>query len=402
MRILFVDDEISVLEGLERSLALLKPEWKLAFATTGKEALEKLAQAPYDVIVTDIIMPEIDGVKLLQKVRKSYPEVIRFALSGQSDQETSLQSATLVHQYLAKPCESGALIGALSRGNKLNKMLASEKLRRVISRVGSLPSLPSLYYKLSSELSRPEPSIKRVGEIISKDLGMTSKILQLVNSAFFGLPRHVSSPAHAVSLLGLDVILGLAVSVHMFAPFDQSKFPFFSLDQNLLHSTAVGTCARNIAAAEGLKKMDVDIAFISGILHDVGKLLMVTSFWERYKKAFITAIDQEIQLIETEAEEFGTTHAEIGAYLLRLWGLSNKIVEVIAFHHDPRAIPLSTFSPLAAVHVSNHFANETLSATRMLSSGKLDEEYLVDIGVSDRLPAWQEICEKTLSEKEDL
>ncbi|MEO7650489.1 MAG: response regulator, partial [Bryobacteraceae bacterium] len=103
-QLLFVDDEPKVLEGLKRSLRPMREDWNMSFVTSGAEALQTLEQAPFDVIVSDMRMPVMDGAQLLNEVRQRFPQVVRIVLSGQSDKELIYQSIAATHQYLDKPC----------------------------------------------------------------------------------------------------------------------------------------------------------------------------------------------------------------------------------------------------------------------------------------------------------
>jgi CheY-like chemotaxis protein len=203
-RILFVDDEPKVLAWLERMLRSMRHEWEMEFAKSGPEALEALAARPFDVVVSDMRMPGMNGTQLLAEVMQRHPQVVRIILSGNADHETGMKSVGPAHQFLTKPCDVEVVKTTVGRACALRDLLADERLRLLVSQMQSLPSLPSLYEELVRELQLPNASLKRVGEIISKDVGMTAKILQMVNSAFFGLRREVSSIGRALTLLGLE------------------------------------------------------------------------------------------------------------------------------------------------------------------------------------------------------
>jgi len=199
-RILFVDDESMVLDGLRRMLRGMRNEWEMEFAASGHEALGILAGRQFDVIVTDMRMPGMDGCQLLNHVKKLHPQVVRIVLSGQSDNDMIMKSVGPAHQFLSKPCDAEILKTTVARVCSMWNLLDDEALIKVVSGIESLPSLPQLYSEVVDEVNSAEGSLNRVGEIISKDSGMSAKILQLVNSAFFGLPRQVTSPVRAVQL----------------------------------------------------------------------------------------------------------------------------------------------------------------------------------------------------------
>ena len=174
--ILFVDDEPRVLAGIRRMLHSMRNEWDVSFANGGAEALEMLAQKPFSVIVSDMRMPGMTGVQLLEEVRSRYPKMVRIALSGQSSKKSILRSVGPIHQYLPKPCSADILRSTVARTCALRTLLTVDKLQGVISQLEVLPSLPSLYDELMRELQLPSPSLKVVGKIVSRDIGMSAKI----------------------------------------------------------------------------------------------------------------------------------------------------------------------------------------------------------------------------------
>ena len=162
-QILFVDDEPMVLKGLQRTLRKMRREWDMNFVSSGHEALDVLDQKPMDVIVSDLRMPEMDGGRLLAEVKKRHPHVVRILLTGQLDQEMTLKSVQLVHQSLSKPCDAQVLKHTLAKLFALRDFLADESIKSIVSQIESLPSLPSIYTEIVTEMQADDPSIKKVG-----------------------------------------------------------------------------------------------------------------------------------------------------------------------------------------------------------------------------------------------
>jgi HD-like signal output (HDOD) protein/ActR/RegA family two-component response regulator len=391
-RILFVDDEPKVLEGLRRMLRDMRHEWDMVFVTSGGEALEVLAQSPFNVVVSDMRMPNMDGIQLLTEVRKRHPEAARIILSGQSEKAAILKSIGPTHQFLAKPCDAERLRSTLGRACAVSGFLSSEAVKRLVSQLDSLPSLPSLYIEMMEELESSTASMARVGRIISKDIGMTAKILQCVNSAFFGLQQHISNPVQAAMLLGLDTIKALVLSVHIFSQIDPNKLGEFRLDRLWNHSMNTAVFAREIAKAECRDRKLIDDAFIAGLLHDAGKLLLVTKFPQEYKRALDLAMQENVCAYVSEREILGTTHGEIGGYLLGLWGLDDSAVGAVFFHHVPQKYHALEFTALTAVHVANVLEARTHATNVVGTLPDIDTDYLAEIGKADRVTAWAEIC----------
>jgi len=401
-RILFVDDEPRVLTSIRRMLHGLRTEWHMQFAESGPEALSMLAEAPCDVIVTDMRMPGMDGVQLLTEVKNTYPHMVRIVLSGHSDKEMIFKSVRPAHQYLSKPCDAEVLKSAVSRASALRDLLAQESLKSVVSNLDSLPSLPSLYAEIMDELRNENSSMQKVGEIISRDLGMTTKILQLVNSAFFGIPRRVENPALAVNLLGLDIIKGLVLTVEVFSEFDQDKLNAFDLERLWTHSISTGELVKRIVQGEEKDRQIIDDAYIAGLLHDVGKLILVEHFPDEHKKIIELAKNENIRLSDAETRVLGAGHAEVGAYLLGLWGMTDPIVEAVAFHHNPQTCPVQSFSPLTAVHAADALANADGNVGKQAAAGisGMDTEYIDSIGLAARIPLWQSTFDRMVQEKQ--
>ena len=382
-RILFVDDESKVLQGLRRMLRSLRREWDMEFAEGGPEALDRLAASPFDVVVTDMRMPGMDGSQLLDEVMKLYPATVRIILSGQCDRRAVLKCVGPAHQFLTKPCDSETLKSTVARACSLRDHLRDESRRRAISRVTSIPSQPSIYTEVVAELESPQASIQRVAEIMSRDVGMTAKTLQLVSSSFFGTPQRVSKPLQAVNLLGLDTIKSLAFSTDTFFPFDTDDEEGRSLEQLIDHSRAVGMTAKSIAEGETKDGVLVDNAFLAGFLHDVGILALAQPS---------LANSERLPLWEAEKMSFGETHAEAGAYLMALWGLPDPIVKAIAFHHSPGQSSDQSFTATTAVHVANALL-EAETFESLGYAGPIDVDYLKRIGCFDRLDRWRDMCQ---------
>ena len=263
-QILFVDDEPNVIEGLRRMLHSMRLRWDLTFATSGPEALEHMQQRPYDVIVSDMRMPGMDGRQLLEEVEKRYPQVVRVVLSGTAAGPEALDSLRPTHQYLAKPCDADIVRNTIERALKLRELVPQEQVRKLVSKTGSVPSLPSLYEQIMLELRSPDCEIGRVANIIARDAGMTAKILQVANSAFFGLRGQVARPNDAIFRLGLDVVKALVLSVQVFSAFQSDDVKRLKLTRVWPHSLSTAALARKIAVLQNAEPPVVDLAFTAG------------------------------------------------------------------------------------------------------------------------------------------
>ena len=391
-RILFVDDEPMVLNGLQRTLRKMRQDWDMTFVSSGREALNVLGKKPMDVIVSDMRMPEMDGGRLLAEVKKQHPHVVRIILSGQLDQEMTLKSVQLAHQSLSKPCDAEVLKHTLAKLFALRDFLSDESIKSIISQIESLPSMPSIYTEIISEMQSDDPAIKKVGEIISKDLSMTAKILQMVNSALFGLFRKINSPEQAVMMLGLETIKALVLSVKIFSEFNQKGFSCFNIDALFNHSLAVSMYAKTIIKNENLDQGLINNSMMAGLLHDLGKLILATNFEEPYRQILDEAQSTGRNLLDLEYKTFGTSHAEIGAYLMGLWRLETSIIEAIAFHHLPVRSMTQNIGLLTAVHVANALEHEARTPPGRDTGLQCDAGYLDKLEITGRISQWRQVC----------
>lgn len=383
--ILFVDDEPNVLDGLRRMLYPFHGEWRMKFATSGAEALQSLAANPCDVIVADMRMPGMTGSELLSKVARQYPQVVRIVLSGMCDQEFTVICTASAHQYLAKPCDARTLQAAVNRALGLRTMLADSPLKTFISQLRSLPSLPAAYMQLLEAVHDPEVHVRRLGRIMSRDIAMTAKVLHLANSPLFGLRRTILDPGEACAYLGVDTIKALVLSLAVFSQFNQTGLSHFSVGRLETHSFQTGVLAKRISQFEQLPRSSIDEAFLGGLLHDVGKLVLVTNYPREYDGCVASSEETGEPVTEAERQAFGITHAEAGMYLLRLWELPDVIAETAALHHRPRESVSTGFGPLAAVHIADALQYENGSQLPL----HLDMEYLTALQVVQKLPDWR-------------
>jgi len=390
--LLFVDDEPKVLQGLRRQLWPMRNEWDMNFVESGDQALAFMTAHPVDIIVTDMMMPGMDGSQLLNEVVKSHPQTVRIVLSGHSEREAAIRLVGPAHQYLSKPCDADDLRGAISRAFALRDLLGNERLKQLALATDSLPALPTLYSELTAELEQESASAERVAEIVSQDPGTTTKIIQLVNSAFFGLPQQITDIQEAIVYLGLTTVRSLVLALQVFSRFDNNKIAGLSLEKLAQHARLTGMLARKIAEAERADLKMRDQCFLAGLLHDVGRLVLAKGLPDEYGHILQAAHAEHKAVWEVELRELGATHAEVGGYLLGLWGLPHPVVEAVTFHHRPDPDAPSGFSPAVAVHVANIFAHDLASATG-LSNYQINLDHLTRLGLVNRLESWRSRCE---------
>jgi putative nucleotidyltransferase with HDIG domain len=379
MRIIFVDDELNVLQAMRRSLHSMKSEWTMDFVLGGAEALTALKTAPADVIVSDMRMPGMDGWQLLTEVRKLYPQTVRLILSGHAEATSIMRAVGIAHQYIAKPCDSAAIKEAIVQTQKLRHLVSTDHLAALVGQVGTLPSAPTAFQEILACLQQPTASVADAARIIGRDAAMTANIMKMVNSAFFGARQPIVTTSRAVAYLGMDTLGALVLGHSVFKSGQPTGIAGFSLERLWDHSLQTGIAARSIALCEKLPPAEAEKAFLAGVLHDVGKIVFATR-----KTAPLDGAGET----EDAATQMEAHHAEVGAYLLGLWGFPNTIVEAVACHHRPSASSGDALSLAGQVHVADFLVHQKYSASPAAGLRVLESGFLEARGLIERLPVW--------------
>lgn len=382
-RILVVDDEKMILGVMTHVLTAAMP-CEVVTAESGVAALKLLERQKFDAVISDMAMPGMDGADLLNTVHELYPDTIRLIFSARSGGDSAMRAVEATHQYFMKPISAQVLGERVSNVLKFREMLPAEGIENVVTQAGALPAIPEVYNELDMELKRSNVSADRVGKILEKDLSMSVKILQLVNSAFFGLRETVTKPAQAVSLLGLNTVKSLFLGLHIMERWKGSSSGFSPQDL-WKHSMHVASGCMEIASSMGIPKETAGEMYCAGMFHDIGKLLIFGKLPEsltqimRFKKSGMSCVDAEREIL-------GASHAEVGAYLLALWGFPMSIVKAVAYHHNPEKSGERGFSSVLAVHVANCLCRDG-SAPEDVPSLALD--FIKEQELGDRLRQWK-------------
>ncbi len=354
MRVLLVDDEPMALRALERLLKKARPECEVVPVSSGDSALAKLDSEPFDVIITDLQMPVTSGLAVLTHVKDFYPHMVRVVLSGSAEQDARLETVQLAHQYLAKPCTLKELEETLARAASLRRLMTNESVRTAVAAVDTLPSAPRVYASLSKALQHSESSIQDVSAIVMQDSAMAARVLQVVNSAFFGLPQHVTSVAEAVAFIGMNTLRSLVLTVEAFRVFgDSDRCEGFSIERHQAHGLLTARIASRIVTGQ----IESDDAFTGGLLHDIGKLILASRLSTEFAPVLQRAERDQRPVHVIEGVLLGVTHATVGAALLEIWGLPHSIVAIVINHHSPDALPPG-WGAAAAVNVADALAHE--------------------------------------------
>jgi putative nucleotidyltransferase with HDIG domain len=388
--ILFValspEDAQRAAEGLKKK----SRRWRLAFAPTTADAVQQLRGTPFDCVVMNLQARGIDPHRFFKEVMETSPEALRIGLTEPDERRSLQQSGAPVHQFLSRPLDPMILTAVLARAFAGQDFLLQEHFRKLVDSITSLPVLPAAYSAVMAELNSTDPSLERIGELIATDLGLSAKVLQLVNSAFFGLARPIAHPSEAATFLGTETIKSLVLALSVFSQFSLVRLKEFDPEELWQHCWTTGAIARRLCEFEETERAIADEAFMAGLLHDMGKLILAANYPALLEQNMAEAARKKIGLWEQEFLVHGASHAELGGFILRRWGLPQGVIDAVTFHHRPMLARIRTFSAVTAVHLANTLPR-LLSPSQDSTQSTVDLGYLRALGLEERLEEWKQI-----------
>lgn len=395
LRLLFVDDEPTVLRGLKRLLHARASEWQVRFSSSGEEALRYLEEQEFDVLVTDMRMPGMDGAKLLEVVQERHPGVARVVLSGHAELEAALRALPVAHQFLSKPCPAAQLRGVLERAAAIHALVRDPTLQRLVGGLTALPARPRVFFELNRVLLDERSGAREVAQVIETDVGISTKVLQLVNTAFFGAATPIKAVDAAVARLGVNVVKSVVLSAEVSRAFyvpPQHASLVDAVTEDSLHVARVSASIARLLAADGTGALVAD-AFMAGMLHQVGWLVLAAKAPARLKQLQLARPDADLDEDDLERQCIGATLPEIGAYLLGLWGLPYCIAEAVSFHRHPEALVGQGVTPASIVVLARALMQEARSAEH----GEPLEQVAASLGLTLDLTALRAVSDKALA-----
>jgi HD-like signal output (HDOD) protein len=379
MRLLFVDDESKVLDGIKRALfALDEEDWEAVFETSAQDGLARLAAESFDVVVSDMRMPKMDGANFLAEVNKLYPHIIRIVLSGQSEEEAALRAAQVAHQFLSKPCKLEVLRDLILHITQMRQRVEREQVRTLVSGLEHLPPIPKVLQQLGALLNEQDPNLKQIVATAQQDLSISAKLMQLGNSSFFCRGGWTSDLSVSVQRLGLRLLRQIVLSETIFGSIKDQEAGPLDLESAQQEATLRMSLVSRFLNSPRAK----EIGTLAAMVCDIGKLVMSSRAPHLYRQV-IAARREGAQEHDAELSHFGCTHAEIGAYLLALWSLPPPVAEVVTYHHD---LPTQGTKELKEIAAAVHLASCLVEKTQP------NEEWFLANGFRDALKQWSDLA----------
>jgi HD-like signal output (HDOD) protein len=370
----------------------LGADWQVSSASSGESALGKMAAGDTDVLLSAESLPEMSGTELIRAVSKQHPATVRFLMYNESEKSVVAPAVSAAHQFVPLPLDPTALDRALNQSTHLRDILNNEALTSRINAIGSLPSPPKIYNRLVAELSSENANLQKIASLISHDVGITAKVLQVVNSAYFGLPNQVSSVLHATNMLGLDTVTSIVISAGAFQQFEAPKIAGYSVESVHSHGVALGVKSRLLATAFGLTRKLAEDALLAGMLSNIGQVVMLAYFAREFRDAIDLAKAKNIPLDRAEQESFGVSDTKLGAYLLSLWGVPDPILEAVALRGVPHQTTSPSLNALAAVHLAYATDWDENHNVRDNDRSAVDMPYVKSLGLDEQLESLRGFC----------
>ncbi len=264
-------------------------------------------------------------------------------------------------------------------------LMEHKTLVRLNRYIDSMPSLSITVAKILEVTRNPQVTAKDLNKVINLDPVLMGRVLKLVNSAYYGLSNKVTSLVTAIIMLGINTIKNLALSTAVLGKMKQkSQFKSLNVDGFWRHSIGVGVASKLIAEKIGIVSNLREEFFISGLLHDIGKIPLNDIFSETYVTAIRSADIKKVTLLQTELENLGTTHTDVGKMIAEKWHLSDETSDAILYHHDPNQVTGDTYKVVAAVYIANLYCNlNEIGFAGNRFSGDIDANILDMIGITE-------------------
>lgn len=387
-RVLFVSAEPSV-AALGEALGACAGRWQARCVADRAQAMDALRAGAYDVVIGDVASGAEEALSVLERIKAERPDTARIVLGSRPEPDLLARVLGVAHQCVGMPCASTELWKIVERTCCMNGLMHHRGIRELLGGLERLPSVPRSYAAMTQAMAREEVHLGEIVAIVEKDTAMAARILQLINSAYFGQARRVASIPVAVSLLGLERLRTLALSTHVFGMLGEAESCACRLDQLQQRALVTAQLARRFLARCGRGEE----GFAAGVLQNVGMLILAVCLKERYLEVLDEAGRRQVPVERVEGERFGVTHAEVGACLLGRWGLPVTIVEAVAFHHAPANVFHDDTALLDAVHVADAMTDAILR-----QRGPEAQELAIDPivlsreGMGETLRAWYTVA----------
>lgn len=381
VRVLLVDDDPRMVRAMVRVLETQMPRWEIVGVGSGEQALGALTHAEFQVIVSDVEMPEMDGTTLLRDVRERFPQVGRILMSAWTTEARLAAAAVVAHQFLWKPVSTERLVEAILQVAVAGGLLRDPALVARFQATEGTPPLPGTFRALQDAVNHPACTLSDITGVVSRDPAVSAHLLRMANSGWFGVASRTASLFKAVSLLGIARVRAVVLSHGAVAALRDDLGDGFDVARYQEHSVRVAALSQEVCPDPRLKEE----SFTAGLLHDLGWLMLHRSGALRERGGV-----EGYCFTDACAP---VTHEEVAAYLFAQWGFESSLICAALFHHRPGVLMRTHFQPVDSVHIV-----EALLGDNALEQGckmEFDEEHIRRLGLSQEIPRWKALLQGT-------
>jgi HD-like signal output (HDOD) protein len=289
-------------------------------------------------------MPGMDGAALLAEVHALYPSMTRIVLSGQTEQEHAFRALGTAHQFLSKPCSPKMLTEVVENAFYLRTLTPNRRVAELASAVQRLPAMPRIHNKILELIASPDASLRDAADLVAQDPGLCAKVLRIVNSAFFARGSVVRDVRTGTGRLGLDLLHALVLTERA-----ATGVPVAKLEKMYRSSIDAASLACRVVAPD-----DQRTAYTAALLCDIGALVLEQGAPDEVAAVKEHAEEFMIPLHVAEKELLGSSHADVGAYVLGLWGVPPVIVDAVLGHHE---LSRNASAVTAAVYIAHQIVS---------------------------------------------
>ena len=352
-RILIVDHDVKILNAMTE--VFRNADYEVLTADSGLSALEILEIADVDLVITDLRLPLMDGYELLSKIKELHSGVIRIIMSSYIEESHVFKAIVqnLAKFYILKPWNSDKLLEYIEQIFETEEILRSNDLLLLINSIEKLPTIEKSYQKILAMIER-DVNTGQIAAEVEKDFAISSRLLQIANSAYYGL--RTGSIKHATIYLGLQNLKSLIYSTSILNSYRSGSEEDQQRVHNLWTHALLTSKLLHYIYDVFLNKKLPETAYSAGLLHNVGTLILIQSRFEDYAKTVEKIRPKACNMLELEQETFHVTHQEAGGYLVTWWNLPFPIVEAALYHHKPFDPAVMNKEIVAAVHLAQHYA----------------------------------------------
>jgi HD-like signal output (HDOD) protein len=391
-KLFVVDDQSAVMETAVLVLKRIDKEWEVTGFNDPKAALEAIKANPPDLVLSDQLMPGMQGSELLEQIRAHSPKTIRIIMSGYVSL-SALEMITSAHQYVAKPFEPSVLRDMVKRSFAAQERIINAGLQTLVTGLRAIPSLPQVHHSLLQELEDDRTASAAIANIVANDPGLSIKVLQLANSPLFGRGTLVTNPVDAVMCLGTDMISAIVLSQSLFKHYEKLRGPELDIPKMWTHSWETARLAQHICRERRMGSEAGEEAFLAGLLHEIGRFLIIDNFPDQFKAACDFARKNRASLVAGLRETLQATPFQVGAYVLELWGLPEAVVGAIGNLDNPSQDQSKEFSVRSALYIADHVAHGKFPPDPFRAED-WNMDYLKSVGVKDELREWEQFFSK--------